>query len=264
MHEDLLVMDFEATGADAAVDRITQVAIKRVGKTPGEYQTYVNPGRPIPKKVQEITRITDEMVASAPKFADVAGHICSILGLASDAPEARDYFLVAYNGLRFDVGLLWEELARCGIKWEPDLERVIDPGSLFKIREPRDLTSALMFYCNKTMEGAHDAMNDVRATLEVFNGQLDAYPDLAALPLSEIAKASQFGRQLDVHGKLALNEEGHAVYTFGKARDVRVVDDPGFGRWMLSKDFSEHTKAALRKIFREMEAESDTDDLPFN
>ncbi len=90
------------------------------------------------------------------------------------------------------------------------------------------------FYCGKTLEGAHDALEDFQATFEVLQGQIERYgltPDVEIL--------SQFGKQpaLDPSGKIALNEDGAMVLTFGKYQgsplEAIFMTDRKYLGWML-------------------------------
>lgn len=70
----LAIVDLETTGADPTRDRITEIAILITeGDTLIEqWSTLINPGMPIPFRIQDLIGITDEMVAEAPAFAEVA------------------------------------------------------------------------------------------------------------------------------------------------------------------------------------------------
>ena len=72
-----VIIDFETTGTLPQEDKITEIgAVKMVdGKVIEKFATMVNPERKIPDVVVELTGITDEMVADAPKFEEIAGDL---------------------------------------------------------------------------------------------------------------------------------------------------------------------------------------------
>jgi DNA polymerase III epsilon subunit family exonuclease len=101
---EFVVFDLETTGAKAPPCRITEVGAYRVknGKVTEEFQTLVNPETPIPWFITNLTGISDDMVANAPKFADIAHDLLSFIG---------DSVLVAHNS-GFDMRFLNFEIGR--------------------------------------------------------------------------------------------------------------------------------------------------------
>lgn len=253
MTRPLLSIDLEATGVRPSQDRIVQIGI---ASESFEYCELVNPGCPIPQDATECHKITDEMVRSAPTFAAIASDIHEII---------RDCDLIGFNLLAFDVPMLWEELWQCGIDWDLSKTKIIDANVIFKKREPRTLAEAYRKYCNKSLDGAHDALVDAKAALEVWAGMMSHYPDLAKSTRDQHAAESEYEtKRLDLDGKIIVGKDGRPTYNIGKAKGTAVVDDPGFGRWMLGKDFSENTKRVLRGILDAPVTVVDNDDeIPF-
>lgn len=70
--DEFVIFDIETTGLSVANCGITQIAasIYRGGQTVDTFETFVNPGMPIPQNITELTGITDEMVADAPSVKD--------------------------------------------------------------------------------------------------------------------------------------------------------------------------------------------------
>jgi DNA polymerase-3 subunit epsilon len=100
------VVDIETTGSYAAGAGITEIAIII---TDGEeilhsWQSLINPHRPIPLFIQQLTGITPDMVSGAPSFAEVAEHIHSLL---------QDKIFVAHN-VNFDYSFVKHHLEGCG------------------------------------------------------------------------------------------------------------------------------------------------------
>ncbi len=68
------IVDIETTGSYAAANGITEVAIHVFDgeKVIEKFETLINPLQPIPSYIQSFTGISDDMVADAPTFKDVA------------------------------------------------------------------------------------------------------------------------------------------------------------------------------------------------
>lgn len=240
-------LDIESTGTDPAKDRIiTLTVIKLEGDfiggdflETGQISTIVNPGIPIPPEATEVHGITDEMVKACDLFSVHAQTIHDAI---------KGCHLAGYNSTNFDIPLLWEELNRAGIQLDLSGVLLLDACVIFKKMEERTLKAAMKFYCGREHEEAHDATADVRATIDVFRGQMARYENLRSCRLPELAEFCKMDNRLDLAGKIVRDEEGHPIYAIGKAKGVRVQDDPGFGRWMIKQDFSENTKQVLRGI----------------
>lgn len=242
----LVFFDLETTGIDIARDRIVQMSVMKVmpdGRE--EVKTrLINPGIPIPPAATAVHHITDADVAGAPPFRDLAAGI-------------RDLFQGAdiggFNSNRFDLPLLVEEFARCGMPFPETESKLIDVQVIYHKKEERTLAAAYKFYCNKSLEDAHDAEADVRATVEVFRRQLETYADIGRT-VEEIHAFCNSDAIVDFGRKLARNQKGEIVFAFGKNRGKPVTDDPGYAEWMLGGDFPESTKAVLRRVLQEKKA----------
>jgi DNA polymerase-3 subunit epsilon len=251
----VICIDIESTSADPATARIIQLA----WASPDiKGQILVNPGIPIPPDSTEIHGITDEMVEKKPLFKEESAYVHELL-------KPFDCIL-GFNHTNFDIPLLWEEFYRCGIEWDLSGVKMLDAGTLFKRREERTLSAAVQFYCNRTHDGAHDAMADALSTWEVWDAQVAKY-SLFGKSAEELAKESNYEEQrVDLAGKIIIGKDGRPAYNIGKAKGVAVVDDPGFGKWMLGKDFSANTKMHLERILYPQQFElqsSASDDSPF-
>lgn len=238
----LAVLDTETTGTDPVCDRIIEFGVT-VYHPDGRLNTFeqrFNPdGVPISAGALEAHGITEEMLKDCPPFSEFAEKIHRGL-------QGKD--IAGYNLRGLDLPLLDEELRRSGLKLDLSGVHIIDSASIFFNKEPRDLTAAYKFYCNKDLTDAHGAAADAAATLEVLLGQLERYNDLAAMDLAALAAFSRRGDKdyADLAGKLYRDSDGDLRYAFGqKTRDVKVRHDVGFAYWVLGKDFTGNTKEVL-------------------
>lgn len=241
----LCVIDLEATGLQITTDRIVQIAMLRIEPN-GDQFTFneiVNPEVVITEEIIAIHGITNEVARKAKTFKELAPAILTFIGTSD---------LVGYNSNKFDIPLLAEEILRCKVEFDLSSRKFIDVQNIFHKMEQRTLAAAVQFYCDKPLEGAHDALNDVMATWEVFEAQLLRYKSLQ----KDVASLADFSRSqanamVDFAGRLARNDKGNIVYNFGKNKNKTVEEvsllEPGYYGWMLEADFPLHTKDCLRK-----------------
>lgn len=241
----LVFFDLETTGVDTVKDRIVEISFLKVfpnGKE--EIKTKrINPEMPIPPESTAIHGISDEDVKDAPTFKQIARSL---------AAQIEGCDLAGFNSSRFDVPLLAEEFLRAGVDIDFSKRKMIDVQVIFHKKEQRTLEAAYKFYCGRTLEDAHSAEADTLATYEVLKSQLDRYPDLKNDIEALAQEFSSFNNNVDLAGRIILNEDGIEVFNFGKHKGKSVVEilknEPSFYAWMMDADFPLNTKQVLTKI----------------
>jgi DNA polymerase-3 subunit epsilon len=255
----LAAIDVETTGIDPAASRILEIGVVVLSPN-GDRKPWsqrFNPGMPIPAEATAIHGITDADVKDCPPFSEWATRI-------SLALAGKD--IIGYSLWRLDLPIIDEELRRCGLKLDLTGVQVIDCYGIFSNKEGRHLVDAVRKFCGREHADAHGALADATATVDVLMGQLEAYPDLKDMGLPALAAFSKPGgdrEMVDLAGKLYRDKDGYVRYTIGKARDVRVADDPGFGQWMIDRDFPGSTKEALAAEFERLWPTSGSTDREF-
>lgn len=162
-----LVVDVETTGTGArGGDRVTEIAAVLVheGRVTELFSSLVNPGRPIPWFITDLTGISDAMVRGAPRFEAIAGEFASHLA---------GRVFVAHNA-QFDWGFLSAEFARVTPSPLDDLAT----GQLCTVRLARRLLSflprrnldAVAHHYGVSIDGRHRAAGDALATARVLIG----------------------------------------------------------------------------------------------
>ena len=268
----LIVFDLETTGLDFIRDRIIQISYIKVSPdgTEERENLFVNPEKPIPHEVVELTGITDDDVKDAPTFKTLAPQLCE---------KFKGCDFAGYNSNHFDIPMLAEEFLRAGIDFDFSKVRLIDAQTIFHKMERRNLAAAYKFYCGRKMEDdftAHRADEDTEATYRVLMGELDKYaPGVQEEPdrvlendmdfLAEFSKQNDnvdfAGRivwkpVIDADGKPVLDADGKEqkveVFNFGKYKGRPVADvlrtDIGYYSWMMGGDFTFNTKQVLTRI----------------
>ncbi|HEV2252073.1 MAG TPA: exonuclease domain-containing protein, partial [Streptosporangiaceae bacterium] len=157
------VIDLETTGWSPGVAAITEIAAVRVrgGRRQGEFASLVNPGVPVPPGIEDLTGISDGLLAAAPRLPAV------LPGLLDFADGC---VLVAHNA-PFDVGFLRAACAECGLAWPrfTVLDTVMLARQLMDPDEVPDckLGTLAGFFRARTAP-SHRALADARATADVL------------------------------------------------------------------------------------------------
>lgn len=240
----LAFFDIESTGINTATDRIVELAIIRINQD-GEkrrFRRLVNPQIPIPKESSDIHGITDDMVKDAPAFKDIAAEVVSFLDNCD---------LGGYNSNRFDVPLLVEEFLRAAVPFSLAGRRLLDVQKIYHKMEPRTLSAAYQFYCQKSLEDAHTASADVEATWEVLQAQIEKYPVIGRT-MNSILQFTGEDRIVDMARRFIYKGE-EIIFNFGKykGRAAHIVfkEEPQYYDWMMRGDFPLHTKQVISEIF---------------
>ena len=237
----IVFFDLETTGLDLSTDRAVSIATLKIdmdGKTE-EKKILINPEMDIPKEASDIHGITNEMVAEAPTFKQISKSLFSYFENCDIAGFNSDYY---------DVPLLMKEFSRCGIDfptWELNL---VDVLKFERMLNSNKLGEVYLRYTGKELEGAHDAMNDIKATFEILMCQLEKHGKNDLTP-QEIDLMCQGERQrFDLSGKTYLNANGEVCWSIGKNANNPVTKDTAYLNWVLKSDFPEETKAKLRTL----------------
>lgn len=154
------IVDIETTGGLVKRDKITEIAIVLFDgdKVIDQYQTLVNPERSIPPYITDMTGITNDMVADAPLFCEVARDIVL---------KTEGAVFVAHNA-RFDYGFLREEFSRLGYTYtRKQLCTVRLSRKMLPQLKSHSLDSLIRHF-SISVEQRHRALDDALATAEVF------------------------------------------------------------------------------------------------
>ena len=107
--QEFVAFDLETTGLSSLTDRIIEIGavVLKNGEEVDRFQTFVDPERPLERKIVELTGITDDMLKGAPKIEEVLPKFLEFIG---------DRVLVAHNS-DFDTGFIRAECARLGYEY---------------------------------------------------------------------------------------------------------------------------------------------------
>jgi len=167
------ILDIETTGGSPKTERITEIAVyfHDGDKVVDEWSTLVNPEKSIPYFITGLTGITNEMVANAPRFYEIAKELVE---------RTENYTIVGHN-VKFDYSFIKSEFKNLGFEYDRPtlctikLSRKIIPGHK---------SYSLGKLCNDLgieITDRHRAAGDALATVKLFellrdqqNGEFDA------------------------------------------------------------------------------------------
>ena len=174
------VFDLETTGLSFRTEKITEIGIMKIknGEVIDSFSSFVNPEKPIPQKVIDVTHITDDMVADAPKIQEILPQILDFMG---------DSVLVGHN-VDFDIGFLKHNCHQFGYELE---NTYVDTLRLAKDLFPEFKKYKLGIIAENLgikVDVAHRALDDVDTTVKVFNIMMGMLKERGAKKLEDMDK----------------------------------------------------------------------------
>ena len=172
------VLDLETTGFSFRTEKITEIGIMKIknGEVLDEFSCFVNPEKPIPQRVVEVTNITDDMVKDAETIDKIFPKMMEFIG---------DSILVAHNA-DFDIGFLKYNAKELGYTLD---NTYIDTLRLAKELFPDYKKYKLGIIAENLgikVEVAHRALDDVDTTVKVFNVMIDMLKEKGAVKIEDI------------------------------------------------------------------------------
>jgi len=229
------VLDLETTGFSPVTEKITEIGIMKLkdGKVIDKFSCFVNPEKPIPERVVEVTNITDDMVKDAETIDKVFPKMLEFI---------EGSVLVAHNA-SFDINFLKHNAKVLGYDFD---FTYVDTLSLAQSLFP-DFKSYKLGRIAKNLgikvEVAHRALDDVDTTVKVFNIMLEklkergveTIEDIDKFGTDEESKKEEFKKLKTYHAViLAKNYEGlrnlyklisysHIDYFYKKPRILKSI-----------------------------------------
>lgn len=165
-----MFLDVETTGLDGNKDRIIEIfllAIKKSGKV-SQYETLINPERPIPKKITEITGLTDSDLAAAPTEAMVAAEIREFIGLGTPVGHNLPFDRRFLNAMFKRNKLV--ELSGAGVDTLAISRKLFPKLAIYPGGGGSHRLSNLMYHfgLEESYANSHRAKDDVMLLVEVF------------------------------------------------------------------------------------------------
>lgn len=236
------IIDIEASGGSPKRDRVVDIAVFLHDGTQvvDSFSTLINPGVRISPFITKLTGISNEMVADAPTFAEVAEKINAI---------TQDAVFVAHN-VQFDYLYVRNEYKRLGINYmRPklctiDLARRVMPGHTSYGLDT--LTTDLQI----PVTNRHRAEGDARATVHLFDLLLlrDAEQAQINALLQQTNKQPNLPQHIPLESIEALPEEAGIFYFYDNTGKVIYIGKSADIRRRVFQHFIETTE--VNKLYR--------------
>lgn len=253
----LILFDLETTTPEPATARIVQLAMKvyNPDRTVKQYQSLVNPGIAIPPSSSEIHKITDDIIRTgcAACWKPEAEHPSEVCATFRPVPTFRAMAQNLFKGfsaadfagynVRFDLRVIANEFSRASIQFDYSNALVLDGFRLWQILEPRSLSDAIEYWAKKTLDNAHNAMDDILATEDVIIAQLVRAGERLPATFKEIHELCypKDSTWIDSEGKFAW-VDGRPCLNFGKHKGKSMQECRSYLQWMIGADFSVEVK----------------------
>ncbi len=209
MSDRFVVFDIETTGLSKNSDKITEIGAVKVenGAVTERWSSFVNPERHIPQNITELTSITDDMVADAPKINEI---------LPDFFEFAKGCVLVAHNA-KFDTGFMRVAAEECGIEYNfPHLDTLQLAKCIYPDMGNYKLNN-LAKHLKVVLENHHRAVDDAKATADIFVKML------AQLKEDGKEDISKLNNVFDMRGVAKRNRANHIILLAKNLVGVRHI-----------------------------------------
>ncbi len=243
--KDIVCFDVETTGLSQKEDFIIQLSMIKIDQSFSKIDNkswYIKPVHKYEIKSTAIEKhgITKEFLEeNGVNLKDIAQEILDFI-------EGCDF--LTYNGNSFDIGFLYKDLKIVGYDLNMEGRTCYDAFLLYKMMYPSTLEAVYKRCTGKDLEGAHNAINDVEATIEVYKYLRELNIDVDESTFNIVSPEGSI-RKIIIDGVESL------VFSFGKYKDdefLSVYDkDPQYVKWFLGNIASEYTFNMLKKYCQE-------------
>ena len=173
------VLDLETTGFSPKTEKITEIGIMKIknGEVLEEFCEFVNPKKPIPERVIEVTHITDDMVKDAPTIDVIFPKVLEFI---------KGSVLVAHNA-SFDMGFLKYVAKELGYEFDFTYVDTLPLARKLFSELPKHKLGKIAEHLKIKVEVAHRALDDVDTTVKVLNVMMEMLKKRGATKVGDIA-----------------------------------------------------------------------------
>lgn len=246
--KNIVAFDVETSGLSVINDFILQLSATKFNPKTfeiiDEKNWYINPVHKyeISPGALETHGITKEFIEKHGISMAVAGR--------EFLEFSKDCDFLTYNGNSFDIKIIYKDFKLVGLEFPMD-RNFFDSYMMDVKINPRTLTALYKKMTGKEMEGAHNSINDVRATIEIFKKQIEGLDleEVIAWPENFVLTPDGSIKLRDISDK-----DSDILFNVGKYKDKEFMnicnDDPSYIKWFMSNVASDYTKTVLRDYYK--------------
>jgi len=204
----IVALDIETTGLSADRDAVIEVGLVRYrgDREEERWSSFVNPGRPIPPLITQLTGINDAMVSGAPRLRELLPKISEL---------TQGGAILGHN-IAFDISFF----KPFSLLADSETIDTLDFASALLPRAPRYNLGALCSYLEIPLSATHRALDDALAAYGLYRSLIDI---ARKLPISSLAELVRFGQNVEWGGGNALEE----VYSLRLKEEGAIANTPG-------------------------------------
>lgn len=243
MTKTITAFDLETTGLDTQNDHILQLGLVKFDSETfqeiGSRSWYIKPhvDFTIAPEAEEKTGLSKEFILENGVYLDT---------IWEQAVEfIGDDDMLSYNGNHFDVPMLYYNLLRNNLSFDFDKRTFYDSLVIERKRNSMKLGDVYRRYTGQELEGAHDALCDVRGLIEIFKHQT---MNMEGIEDPDFKLVSP-------EGFLKRNEKGDLVFATGKYKGKTTNEicqkDVNYIKWVLEKFSSTTTNSIKESWYQE-------------
>jgi len=242
----LTFFDIESTGIDKITDDIIQLYVcKYDGIEFIESSSYYNSNVPVREEALEKHGITNESLIGYPYFSEIAKEIY-------DKYFSKGTILCGYCSNQFDIPFIIEKFLQAKIPNAINIlqNRRIDVYEIYKQLYPNTLEGVYSRIVGGPMGDAHDAKNDVVATVEILHKLIQSKGEYELITTSDTIDTDKFFKRVD----------NQLLFAKGKHKDENILqmdtkESLGFLKWMTrTHSISIHSRTVANKLIEKIES----------
>ncbi|MGD0175150.1 MAG: exonuclease domain-containing protein, partial [Anaerolineales bacterium] len=204
----IVSLDIETTGLNAERDAVIEVGLVRYrgGREEQRWSSFVQPGRPIPAVITQLTGINDAMVSGAPRLPELIPQI----------RELTEGAAILGHNIAFDISFF----RSFSLLADSEAIDTLELASVLLPRAPRYNLGALCRHLEIPLSATHRALDDALAAHALYRSLIEI---AGTLPIGSLAEIVRYGQNVEWGGGNVLEE----IYSRRLKEEGAIAKTPG-------------------------------------